>query len=263
MCVIAPPSSPTVARLGWTRVEITPFMTNLRKINIWALLVPLLGLKIYAVNVEGKLPLPGMLAMLAVSLLALTKVEQQVSAKAAFQQGAMFLAYLFIFFVLLYWAGASTTTIDQLSGLITPALALDSLVTCLMTAVMEEIIFRKLLLGTLRKSMRDKVAVMVSAVIFYLCHMSVFPTIILSGIIYASLAIRFSSILLAVAIHAVYNFSGTLGVATTAFPGMILPDLTPYQLLHGGGAMADFIFMALYFAVTISCGLTFRLRSKV
>lgn len=62
-------------------------MTNLRKINIWALLVPLLGLKIYAVNVEGKLPLPGMLAMLAVSLLALAKVEQQVSAKAAFQQG--------------------------------------------------------------------------------------------------------------------------------------------------------------------------------
>ena len=116
-------------------------------------------------------------------------------------------------------------------------------------AVSEEIIFRKFLLRSLLKRMRPIYAIVLSSLIFYFCHFSIMATIIIIGIFYASVALRWNSLLLAIAMHTIYDFLGNVALSVNQVSITITADLNTYQVLHGAAALSEFIFIATYFTM--------------
>lgn len=81
-------------------------------------------------------------------------------------------------------------------------------VICLQPAVIEELFFRQLALGTLRSVMRTRTAVLVSAVMFALAHVGVplsMPVLLVLGIALGYARVTSGGLLLPMVMHFVHN----------------------------------------------------------
>jgi membrane protease YdiL (CAAX protease family) len=130
-------------------------------------------------------------------------------------------------------------------------------------AVSEEIIFRKFLLRSLLKWMRPIYAIVLSSLIFCLCHFSIMATIIISGIFYASIALRWNSLLLAIGIHTIYDFLGNMAISVNQVSIPVVGDLNAFQVLHGAGALSDFIFIVGYFTMIFAFDIVSACVAKI
>jgi membrane protease YdiL (CAAX protease family) len=130
-------------------------------------------------------------------------------------------------------------------------------------AVSEEIIFRKFLLRSLLKRMRPIYAIVLSSLIFYLCHFSIMATIIVSGIFYASIALRWDSLLLAVGMHTIYNFLGHMAISVNQVSIIIAGGLNAYQVLRGAASLSHFTFIVGYFTMIFAFDITSASVAKI
>ncbi len=82
--------------------------------------------------------------------------------------------------------------------------------TVIMAPVIEELIFRGLMLSRLRKGMSDWVAILVSALIFGLAHGQILwmAYTFVMGVVFALVAVKSESVLPSMVMHMVFNFCG-------------------------------------------------------
>lgn len=74
----------------------------------------------------------------------------------------------------------------------------------------EELVFRKYLLNYLNCHMRVPWAILVSAVIFSGAHLSISPILLLLGVFFGAVALRFKSVVAVIGFHAIYDLLGLL-----------------------------------------------------
>lgn len=80
-----------------------------------------------------------------------------------------------------------------------------------LTAVFEEIVFRKYLLEALISRLPLLAAIAVSALIFFACHLTLIPTPLLTGFLFGYWARKYHSIALAVIVHFMYDLTVYVG----------------------------------------------------
>jgi len=92
--------------------------------------------------------------------------------------------------------------------------------TVIMAPVVEELIFRGLMLSRLRKGMSDWAAILVSALIFGLAHGQILwmSYTFIMGILLGLVAVKSESLLPSLALHMIFNLGG---VVLTLLPGEI------------------------------------------
>lgn len=100
--------------------------------------------------------------------------------------------------------GAARDLLDRGGG---AGLAVLAIALVVVAPVVEELFFRGLLLGALRARMRDRYAVVVSAVIFGATHFQPlqFPGLAAAGLLFAALTVRTGRLGAAIAAHAAFN----------------------------------------------------------
>lgn len=89
------------------------------------------------------------------------------------------------------------------------SLAAEILFTCIGAPVMEEWIFRGMVQGTLKKSMRPSFAIALSSILFALIHGNLYQLVFTLpfGVLLGFMAHRFGSILPSILLHAAFNFA--------------------------------------------------------
>jgi membrane protease YdiL (CAAX protease family) len=82
----------------------------------------------------------------------------------------------------------------------------------ILPAVCEEMLFRGLALGLLKKRLSGNTAIFLSALLFAICHFNLvgFPSLLLIGIILAKVMVRHGMIWVPILIHAGYNASSII-----------------------------------------------------
>lgn len=80
-----------------------------------------------------------------------------------------------------------------------------------LTAVLEEIVFRKYFLEFLSSRLPLFAAISVSALVFFLCHMTLIPTPLLTGLLFGYWAQKYRSIWLSVVIHFMHDLTFYVG----------------------------------------------------
>ena len=89
------------------------------------------------------------------------------------------------------------------------------LVFCIQPAVIEELAFRGVILGSLRRVLGRRDAVIVSALMFMVLHLSVlsFPHLLLIGLVLGYLRIRSGSLYPCMVLHFTHNFMAIMAEA--------------------------------------------------
>ena len=114
------------------------------------------------------------------------------------------------------------------------SLIADSVLAGILPAFLEEMLFRGVILQSLRKH-SNNIAILFSAIAFALCHNS-FPQALFAfcmGVIFAVMTIRTGSLLPSIITHAIYNFTASLisGLLARSSGNMaIVVDATIYIL---------------------------------
>lgn len=121
------------------------------------------------------------------------------------------------------------------------------LYACVLAPVMEELVFRKLLLDRLRPC-GDRTAIWVSAVAFGLFHMNLSQIFyaVAVGAVFAYVTLRSGSIRTSILLHMLVNFTGSFAVPQLALSG------NKMLLLLAGGVILAFVGLGVaLFAVHI------------
>uniref|UniRef100_UPI004056AF57 CPBP family intramembrane glutamic endopeptidase n=1 Tax=Acetatifactor sp. TaxID=1872090 RepID=UPI004056AF57 len=131
--------------------------------------------------------------------------------------------------------------VNQKFGVVTIVAVLAQVVAA---PVVEEVIFRGLMLSRLRKGMPTIVAVLITSVIFGLIHGQILwmaYTFVL-GLIFAAVAIKTNSILSTILLHAVFNGAGViLSLITVDIPVLVYIVLTIVGAVVTFGAIYVFL----------------------
>lgn len=224
-------------------------MEYVKKINMWLFLPVLFVAKLWAAVDKGNAG-PWNLAIIATcSVLLLLYAERNTAMRSIAWQGVLCISYIALLLFMLFALGLREKELSFVKSLIPYNLWPMFLIDALGAAVSEEIIFRKFLLRSLLKRMRPIYAIVLSSLIFCLCHFSIMATIIIIGIFYASAALRWNSLLLAIAMHTIYDFLGNMALSVNQVSITITADFNAYQVLHGAVALSEFIFIAAYFTM--------------
>ena len=234
-----------------------------KKINIWLFLPVLFVTKLWAAIEKGNLG-PWNLAIIATcSVLLLLYAERRTAMRSIVWQGVLCISYMALVLYILFALGLREKELSFIKSLIPYNLWPMFLIDAFGAAVSEEIIFRKFLLRSLLKIMRPIYAIVLSSLIFYLCHFSIMATIIISGIFYASIALRWNSLLLAIGIHTIYDFLGNMAISVDQVSIPVVGNLNAFQVLHGAGALSDFIFIVGYFTMIFAFDIVSACVAKI
>ena len=187
--------------------------------------------------------------MVTCALLLLLYAERHTVMRSIVWQGVLCISYIALVLYILFTLGLREKELSFVKSLIPYSLWPMLLIDSFGAAVLEEIIFRKFLLRSLLKRMRPIYAIVLSSIIFYLCHFSIMATIIVSGIFYASIALRWNSLLLAVGMHTIYNFLGHMAISVNQVSIIIAGGLNAYQVLRGAASLSHFTFIVGYFTM--------------
>lgn len=113
---------------------------------------------------------------------------------------------------------------DTYEDVISASPLLQGLFVGIIAPLLEEILFRGCMLGTLKKEMHPWIAICISALFFGLAHGTplgiIYATVL--GLIMGWLMVRFNSILPSILFHVAYNLTVSFGGGLTIFT-MILP----------------------------------------
>ncbi|WP_082547898.1 CPBP family intramembrane glutamic endopeptidase [Massilia sp. Root335] len=244
-------------------------MEHIKKINIWLFLPVLFVAKLWAAIDKGNAGPWNLAIMVTCSVLLLLYVERNTAMRSIAWQGVLCISYIALVLFILFALGLREKELSFVKSLIPYSRWPMFLIDAFGAAVSEEIIFRKFLLCSLLKRMRPIYAIVLSSLIFYLCHFSIMATIIISGIFYASVALRWNSLLLAIGMHTIYDFLGNMALSVGQVSVTIIGDLNAYQVLHGAAALSDFIFIAAYFTMIFAfdiisaCAVKIKTRRKI
>jgi membrane protease YdiL (CAAX protease family) len=243
-------------------------MEHVKKFNIWLLLPVLFVAKLWAAIDKGNIGPWNLAIMVTCSVLLLLYAERHTVMRSIVWQGVLCISYITLVVYIFFALGFREKELSSAKSLIPYNLLPIFLIDSFGAAVFEEIIFRKFLLRSLLKRMRPIYAIALSSLIFYFCHFSIMSTIIVSGIFYASAALRWNSLLLAIGVHTIYDFFGNMAKSVEQVSSPIVGDLNAYQALHGAAALSDFIFIAGYFAmifafdIVTACAVKIKTRKK-
>lgn len=243
-------------------------MENVKTFNIWLFLPVLVAAKLWAAIDKGNAGPWNLAIIVSCSVLLLLYAERNTVMRSIVWQVALCISYMALVLYILFALGLREKEFSLLKSLVPYNLWPTFLINAFGAAVSEEIIFRKFLLRSLLKRMRSIYAIFLSSLIFYLCHFSIMTTIIVSGIFYASVALRWNSLLLAIGVHTIYDFLGNMAISVDQAPITIVENLNAYQVLHGAGALSDFIFIAAYsamifaFDIVAACVTKIKTRKK-
>jgi len=243
-------------------------MEYVKKINVWLFLPVLFVAKLWAAIDKGNARPWNLAIMVACSVLLLLYAERNTAMRSIVWQGVLCISHIALVLYILFALGLREKELSFVKSLIPYNLWPKFLIGAFGAAVSEEIIFRKFLLRSLLKRMGPPYAIFLSSLIFYLCHFSIMATIILSGIFYASIALRWNSLLLAIGMHTIYDFLGNMAISVGQASITIVGDLNAYQLFHGAGSLAHFIFVVGYFTVIFAfdivtaCAVKIKTRKK-
>lgn len=238
-------------------------MENIKKINIWLLLPVLFAAKLWAAIDKGNTGPWNLAIMVTCSVLLLLHVERHTAVRSIVWQGALCISYMALVLYIFFAMGFREKELSFIKSLIPYKLLPIFLINSFGAAVLEEIIFRKILLRSLLKRMRPIYAIASSSLIFYLCHFSIMATIIVSGIFYASAALRWNSLLLAIGVHTIYDFFGNMAKSVEQVSITIVEDLNAYHALHGAASLSDFIFIAGYFTMIFASDIVTACAAKI
>lgn len=224
-------------------------MNCIKKFNLGFLLLGLFAAKLWSAAGAGNMEPLLLLVIAGLSVLLILHAESNTSSQVLCRQGIIYIIYLLFSLGALMLMGLKESEWIFLKSLLPYNLWPEFLINALGAAVLEEIIFRKLLLRFLLKKMGRIKSIALSALIFYLFHFSTMLTIIISGIFYASVSLRWNSLILAIGVHTFYDFIGNMANFVEKVSIKFVSGLSPYQVLHGGGVLSHFAFIALYFLV--------------
>lgn len=224
-------------------------MEHVKKINAWLFLPVLFAAKLWAAIYKGNTGPWNLAIMVSCALLLLLYAERHTVMRSIVWQGVLFISYIALVLYILFALGLRGKELSFVKSLIPYNLLPMFLINSFGAAVLEEIMFRKLLLRSLLKRMRPIYAIFLSSLIFYLCHFSIMATIIVSGIFYASIALRWNSLLLAIGMHTIYNFLGNMAISVSQVSVTIAGGLNAYQVLRGAASLSHFTFIVGYFTM--------------
>jgi len=238
-------------------------MEHVKNFNIWLFLPVLFVAKVWAAIDKGSAG-PWNLAIIATcSVLLLLYAERNTAMRSIVWQGVLCISYMALVLYILFALGLREKELSLLKSLVPYNLWPTFLISAFGAAVSEEIIFRKFLLRSFLKRMRPVYAIFLSSLIFYICHFSIMAAIIVSGIFYASVALRWNSLLLAIGMHTIYDFLGYMAKSVSQISITVVENLNAYQVLHGAGALSDFIFIATYFAMIFAFDIVAACVAKI
>lgn len=226
-------------------------MEYLRRLNLWVLLLALFVVKLWAAMDEGKMGLLLLTVMTGLSVLSMLSVEKNTTKRSLGWQSVVCIVYIAFTLIVFTLFGLKEKEWMFLKSLVPYNLWPTFLIDAFGAAVLEEIVFRRILLHSLLKRMSRMKSIVLSSIIFYFFHFSIMATIVISGIFYASFTLRWSSLLLAIGVHTFYDFLGNMAKSVEHVSVTFTVGLNAYQVLHGGGALAHFMFIAFYFTALL------------
>ncbi|WP_162039631.1 CPBP family intramembrane glutamic endopeptidase [Undibacterium sp. YM2] len=224
---------------SFTKIEKLIFLSGLSSILILRII-----LASYSIE---EMPLAGANLLMAFDVIVFALILKKCNlGKSFIVECVLVTAYIFLFGFLLSTLVNLPELFVALEKLFTLKLLVTVAALALAAGILEELLFRKILIDFFLKGMSLKWAVFWSSFAFFFAHFTFNPFMFLAAVAYAYMALRFRSLVAVILLHGLYDFSGFLSMVNV-IQQLHLKNSPPVSdLLRGVNGLCD---MALVFTV--------------